>query len=139
MNAILRGHCGSRLPKWRADLYAAAVQKLAVTGGDRTDATCKGGRSRRGKPGSNGRAAATTKLAAVPDAEGESPANSTLAPGDFRAGGQWCDVSHINSKEKTWHKWRQPLAEVETLVRCFSDPGALVIDPCGGGFTTTVA
>jgi site-specific DNA-methyltransferase (adenine-specific) len=53
--------------------------------------------------------------------------------------GQWCDVLNIESQEKDWHPMQQPLAEVETLVRYFSEPGDLVIDPCGGGFTTAVA
>jgi len=52
---------------------------------------------------------------------------------------QWLDVSRVNSKEKNWHKWQQPLPEVESLVRYFSVPGDLVVDPCGGGFTTAVA
>jgi site-specific DNA-methyltransferase (adenine-specific) len=59
--------------------------------------------------------------------------------GDFPKRGQWCDVIHVNSKEKNWHPWQQPLEEVEMLVRYFSDPGDLVVDPCGGGFTTAVA
>ena len=45
----------------------------------------------------------------------------------------------INSKEKEWHDWQQPLEEVERLIRDFSDFGDLVIDPLGGGFTTAVA
>jgi site-specific DNA-methyltransferase (adenine-specific) len=62
-----------------------------------------------------------------------------FSKGGFPKRGQWCDVSHINTKEKDWHPWQQPLEEVEGLVRYFSDPGDLVIDPCGGGFTTAVA
>jgi site-specific DNA-methyltransferase (adenine-specific) len=41
--------------------------------------------------------------------------------------------------EKTWHEWERPLKEIETVVRYFSEPGDLIIDPCGGGFTTAVA
>lgn len=52
---------------------------------------------------------------------------------------RWSDVSQIDSREKDWHDWQQSLAEVETLVGYFSDPGDLVIDPCAGGFTTGVA
>ena len=37
------------------------------------------------------------------------------------------------------HDWQQPLEEAERLVRYFSQPGDLVIDPCGGGFTTAEA
>ncbi len=52
---------------------------------------------------------------------------------------RWYDVSRVDSKEKEWHPWQQPLEEVERLVSYFSLPGELVIDPCGGGFTTAVA
>jgi site-specific DNA-methyltransferase (adenine-specific) len=45
----------------------------------------------------------------------------------------------VNCKEKEAHDWQQPLEEVERLVRDFSQPGDLVVDPCGGGFTTAVA
>ena len=53
--------------------------------------------------------------------------------------GRWYDVSRVDSKEKDHHDWQQPLEEVETLVRYFSSPGDLVVDPCGGGFTTALA
>ncbi|MEZ5944949.1 MAG: DNA methyltransferase [Planctomycetaceae bacterium] len=43
------------------------------------------------------------------------------------------------AKEKEWDNWQQPLAEVEYLVSKFTRPGDVVIDPCGGGFTTGVA
>ena len=62
-----------------------------------------------------------------------------FSKGGFPKRGQWCDVSHVNEKEKDWHPWQQPLTEVEMLVRYFSDAGDLVVDPCGGGFTTAVA
>ncbi len=42
-------------------------------------------------------------------------------------------------KEKGCHDWQQPLDVVEKLVSYFSRPGDLVIDPCGGGFTTAEA
>jgi hypothetical protein len=42
-------------------------------------------------------------------------------------------------KEKDWDAWQQPLAEVEYLVEKFTRPGDLVVDPCGGGFTTAAA
>ena len=45
----------------------------------------------------------------------------------------------MDAKEKDWHEWQQPLEEVEKLVDTFSQPGDLVIDPCGGGFTTAIA
>jgi ParB-like chromosome segregation protein Spo0J len=62
-----------------------------------------------------------------------------FSKGQWTATGRWTDVSHVTTKEKDWHKWEQPLEEVETLVRQFSNPGELVLDPCGGGFTTAVA
>jgi ParB-like chromosome segregation protein Spo0J len=59
--------------------------------------------------------------------------------GEWRKLGRWQDLSVITTKEKDWHDWQQPLEEVENLVRYFSQPGDLVVDPCGGGFTTAVA
>jgi hypothetical protein len=53
--------------------------------------------------------------------------------------GRWPDVLRENNKEKNRHLWQQPLGEVECLVKYFSRPGDLVIDPCGGGFTTAEA
>ncbi len=52
--------------------------------------------------------------------------------------GRWSDVTKV-PKEKTWHDWQQPLEEFEAMVRYFSHPGDLVVDPCGGSFTTAVA
>ncbi|QDU50511.1 DNA methyltransferase [Gimesia panareensis] len=49
------------------------------------------------------------------------------------------DVSHVQTKEKQWHDWQQPLSEAELLIRSFSSSGDLVVDPCSGGFTTAVA
>lgn len=49
------------------------------------------------------------------------------------------DVVHVQSKEKVWHEWQQPLSEAELLIRNFSSSGDLVVDTCGGGFTTAVA
>lgn len=51
----------------------------------------------------------------------------------------WPDVLHINSKEKQWHDWQEPLEEVKRLVSYFTEPGDQVVDPCGGGFTTALA
>lgn len=53
--------------------------------------------------------------------------------------GRWSDVSRLTTQEKDWHPQQQPLEEVEMLVRTFSSPGDLVVDACGGGFTTAVA
>ncbi|NLS97673.1 MAG: hypothetical protein GXX96_36495 [Planctomycetaceae bacterium] len=37
------GHCGSRLPPWQADLYAATIRQLAKPGGDRANTDHQGG------------------------------------------------------------------------------------------------
>jgi len=58
--------------------------------------------------------------------------------GDWKERCRWPDLLRYE-REKDWHDWQKPLAEVETLVKYFSEPGQLVIDPCGGGFTTAVA
>jgi site-specific DNA-methyltransferase (adenine-specific) len=52
---------------------------------------------------------------------------------------RWYDVTQVESREKDWHEWQQPLEEVERLIKDYSEPGDLVVDPCGGGFTTAVA
>ena len=62
-----------------------------------------------------------------------------FSKGDWQKRGRWYDLLHCDSKEKDWHLWQQPLQDVETLIRYFSDAGDLVVDPCGGGFTTAVA
>jgi ParB-like chromosome segregation protein Spo0J len=49
------------------------------------------------------------------------------------------DLLFAPAKEKDYHPWQQPLSQVESLICKFSDPGDLVVDPCGGGFTTAVA
>ncbi len=59
--------------------------------------------------------------------------------GTYSREGHLHDVSQVKTKEKQWHPWQQPLEEVEKLIEDFSKPGDLVIDPCGGGFTTAVA
>lgn len=62
-----------------------------------------------------------------------------FSKGDWTVQGRWPDVLRVNSKEKNCHAWQQPLEEVSKLVSYFSKPGDLVVDPCGGGFTTAVA
>jgi DNA modification methylase len=52
---------------------------------------------------------------------------------------KWLDTFHLEVQEKDWHEWQRPLAEIEKLVGYFSQPGDLVVDPCGGGFTTAIA
>jgi site-specific DNA-methyltransferase (adenine-specific) len=62
-----------------------------------------------------------------------------FSKGNWQKRGRWCDLLHCDAKEKDWHPWQQPLQDVEMLVRYFSEPGDLVVDPCGGGFTAAVA
>lgn len=64
---------------------------------------------------------------------------SIYSKGPWRKRGRWGDVFRVGSKEKGWHDWQQPIAEVGRLVRYFSEPGELVIDPCAGGFSTAAA
>jgi site-specific DNA-methyltransferase (adenine-specific) len=59
--------------------------------------------------------------------------------GDWNERDKWYDVLRGNSKEKNHHEWQQSLIESEWLLRYFSNRGDLVVDPCGGGFTTGVA
>ncbi len=51
----------------------------------------------------------------------------------------WYDMYVWNCKEKEVHEWQQPIVDVERLLSDFSQPGDLVVDPCGGGFTTALA
>ncbi len=59
--------------------------------------------------------------------------------GDWKNRNRWYDVTQVEEKEKDWHVWQQPLKQVEKLIEDFSEPGDLVLNPCGGGFTTAVA
>jgi ParB-like chromosome segregation protein Spo0J len=59
--------------------------------------------------------------------------------GEWKSRGRWPDVMQVCSREKQHHDWQQPLEEAERLVSYFSQPGDLVIDPCGGSFTTGLA
>ena len=43
VDSLCCGHCGSQLPAEQADLYGAIVKKIAKLGGNRADATKKGG------------------------------------------------------------------------------------------------
>lgn len=61
-----------------------------------------------------------------------------FSKGRWKAHGLMVDVL-TGQKEKDLHKWQQPLGEVEQLVSYFSQPGDLIIDPCGGSFTTAEA
>ena len=56
-----------------------------------------------------------------------------------RTTGRRSDLLNMIHKEKDLHGWQQPVANIEELVKNFSDPGQLVVDPCGGSFTTALA
>lgn len=59
--------------------------------------------------------------------------------GQWKQDTKWTDTFLNSLCEKDWHPWQRPLKEVEELVRYFSHPMDLVVDPCGGGFTTAIA
>jgi site-specific DNA-methyltransferase (adenine-specific) len=56
-----------------------------------------------------------------------------------RTTGRRSDLLNMIHKEKELHDWQQPVTNIEELVKNFSDPGQLVVDPCGGSFTTALA
>lgn len=56
-----------------------------------------------------------------------------------RTTGRRSDLLKMVRKEKDLHDWQQPVANIEELVKNLSDPGNLVVDPCGGSFTTALA
>jgi site-specific DNA-methyltransferase (adenine-specific) len=65
---------------------------------------------------------------------------SIFSKGQWRKTGTWSDTFYAPAeREKSWHPHQLPLAPVEDLVRCLTDAGDLVVDPCGGGFTTAIA
>ena len=59
--------------------------------------------------------------------------------GDWRGQRRFCDVLYTSAKEKDDHPWQQPVELLVQLVQCLSCEGDLVVDPCGGSFTTAVA
>lgn len=59
--------------------------------------------------------------------------------GEWKERKFWFDTLHVEGKEKEWHRDQRPLAEVEALVRYFSEPGDLVCDPFLGSGTTALA
>jgi site-specific DNA-methyltransferase (adenine-specific) len=59
--------------------------------------------------------------------------------GNWKPPKPWVDVHESEGAEKQWHPWQQPLRQTEYWIERFSHPGNLVIDGCGGGFTTAVA
>jgi hypothetical protein len=59
--------------------------------------------------------------------------------GDWIKRPMWPDLIRVNCKEKEWDDWQQPMEQSERLIKYFSEPGDLVVDPCGGGFTNAEA
>lgn len=59
--------------------------------------------------------------------------------GQWQPPRKWIDTFLTNDREKDWHPWQRPLAEIEKLVSYFSKPGDLVVDCCAGGFTAAIA
>ena len=59
--------------------------------------------------------------------------------GEWTPKRKWTDTLLDAKGEHGWHPWQRPLPEVERLVSYFSERGDLVVDPCGGGFTTAAA
>ena len=53
----------------------------------------------------------------------------------------WCSdfIDSRGKKDKLWHDYGQSVLVFEELVRRFTNPGDLIIDPCCGGGTTLVA
>ena len=62
-----------------------------------------------------------------------------FSKGAWKKRDRWGDTFFVEEKEKKWHPWQQSLEEVQRLVRYFSKPGDLVVDPCSGGATTAAA
>ena len=56
-----------------------------------------------------------------------------------RTTGRRSDLLLMPHKEKGLHEWQQPVGIIEELIKNLSDPGQLVVDPCGGSFTTALA
>jgi ParB-like chromosome segregation protein Spo0J len=64
---------------------------------------------------------------------------AVYSKGKWKNPTQWVDTLICEDCEKDWHPWQKPLAEIVKLLSYFSVPGDLVIDPCGGSFTTAIA
>ena len=62
-----------------------------------------------------------------------------FSKGTPRLIGGFCDTIHVEGQEKEYHDWQQPVEVFEGLIDDFTEPGDLVVDPCGGSFTTAVA
>jgi len=59
--------------------------------------------------------------------------------GDWSPPTYWHDTFIDSGREKSWHPWQRSLGEIEKLIEYFSEPDDLIVDPCGGGFTTAIA
>jgi hypothetical protein len=59
--------------------------------------------------------------------------------GPFIKKGKFITPQGPFGREKDWHPHQQPLELFRHLVRDYTEPGDLVVDPCGGGFTTALA
>jgi hypothetical protein len=59
--------------------------------------------------------------------------------GPFTRKGKFVTPQGPFCKEKHWHPHQQPLDMFMHLVTEYTDPGDLIVDPCGGGFTTAEA
>lgn len=62
-----------------------------------------------------------------------------FSKGKWKKKKRWSDVSLVQGKDKSLHDWQQHEAEVEMLVRYFSEPRDLVCDCMAGSFTTAIA
>ncbi len=49
---------------------------------------------------------------------------------------RWYNCFHNDGAEQELHEWQKPLADVEHWLLSFSDPGAVVCDPCSGSGST---
>jgi site-specific DNA-methyltransferase (adenine-specific) len=55
-----------------------------------------------------------------------------------RTTGRKTDLLLMPHKEKGLHEWQQPVGSIEELIKNFSNPGDLIVDPCAGSFTTAI-
>jgi ParB-like chromosome segregation protein Spo0J len=49
------------------------------------------------------------------------------------------DVLPEADQQKYWHDWQQPLPHIDKIIQYFSDEHDLILDGCGGGFTTSIS
>lgn len=58
---------------------------------------------------------------------------------DFRPKRRIFDLIDFDERDKSYHHWQQGVRTLEYLIDVMSEPGDLILDPFGGGFTTAVA